>query len=75
MPKQATPPPLFVAAECGDIETLRTLLSGQQTFAGIVKCNANPIDGDGFTPVMVAAACGHEECVAALLEAGACPSQ
>lgn len=59
---------LVAAARSGDVSRLRALLPS----AG----NLSPITvEDGITPLMAAAACGHQEAVELLLERGSNPAR
>ena len=59
---------IFCACENGDLKALQEFFrNGIRTFAGISKIDVDKQDSDGFTPLMIAAACGRRACVDLLL--------
>ena len=62
---------LFVAAQSGDVDRVRTLLPPY----GDPAVDGPPAAPGGLTPLMIAAAGGHEAVVELLLACGADPSQ
>eukprot|EP00940_MAST-03C_sp_MAST-3C-sp2_P001666 g1666.t1 len=63
---------LFVACERGHAKKLKEMIAkGVRTFAGISSVDVNAEDSDGFTPLMIAAACSRPACVKVLLDSGA----
>eukprot|EP00939_MAST-03C_sp_MAST-3C-sp1_P004856 g4856.t1 len=63
---------MFRAAERGHVRLLEKVMeSGYRRFCGIIHANLDHQDPDGFTPLMIAAACSRGNCVKFLLENGA----
>lgn len=64
--------PLFEACETDDVNRLELILKeGLRTFAGVAKVDVDRQDSDGFSPIMIASACGSVKCAKLLVERNA----